>query len=90
MNELQTALNLQAELWFKFENKHHLGSHKGRSLPIMIEAELKNGQNNFVISSSGNAALAALRFVTTKNKSKKAGLIKLTIFVGKNISPCLS
>ncbi len=83
--ELQKILHTQGEIWFKFENKHHLGSHKGRSIPAMIDAELKSGQTNFVISSSGNAALAALRHVTTKNKSRSENFISLHIFVGRRI-----
>lgn len=73
----------------KREDLHAYGSHKGRSIPYMIEeyvkpssakaSEDKQGQTEFVISSSGNAALAAIYIV---NDLKD---INLKIFVGKNI-----
>ncbi len=78
---------MKNELWFKFENKHHYGSHKGRSIPPMIDEYAKQGIKSFVISSSGNAALAALRTVLSHNKNKPQNPISLKIFVGKNIEP---
>lgn len=84
--KLKELLNINNEVWFKFENKHHFGSHKGRSLPVMIDEYLKQGMNSFVISSSGNAALAALKFVISHNKNKPGQPIHLTIFVGPSIA----
>ncbi len=82
---LQKALGIKNEVWFKFENKHHFGSHKGRSIPFMIDEYRKQGIKSFVISSSGNAALASLRTVLSHNKNKPQNPISLKIFVGKNI-----
>ncbi len=82
---LGKALGIKNEVWFKFENKHHFGSHKGRSIPLMIEEYRKQGVKSFVISSSGNAALAALRAVLSHNKNKPQNPVSLKIFVGQNI-----
>ncbi len=76
-----------ASLYFKREDLHPLHSHKGRSLPLMIDTYFEEGKRNFVISSSGNAAIAAGLHIQSKN----AGLppeekITLTIFVGKKIN----
>lgn len=87
IKQLGTILNLNNEVWLKFENKHHYGSHKGRSIPVMMDEYIKKGQNSFVISSSGNAALAALRYVTAHNKNKPGQPLKLKIFVGNSIEP---
>jgi len=46
-------------LLFKREDLHPYGSHKGRSIPVMIDQYLNAGERHFAISSSGNAALAA-------------------------------
>ncbi len=48
-------------IFLKREDLHPLGSHKGRSIPPMIEHYVANGVRNFVISSSGNAAIAAVK-----------------------------
>jgi len=50
----------------------------------MIDNKIKCGAKEFVISSSGNAALAALRYINKLNEQDKEK-IKLTILVGKNI-----
>jgi threonine dehydratase len=81
-NELQPDLakTLEIEnLYFKREDLHPLGSHKGRSIPIMIDEYLAQGITHFAISSSGNAALAAALYA----KGKK---IQLDILVGQKIS----
>lgn len=67
------------KLYLKREDLHPYGSHKGRSIPYMIDGYEKKGKRNFVISSSGNAAIAAV-------KSIGAGSY-LIIFVGKKIDP---
>ena len=84
--ELSNKLGTKTEIWFKFENKHHLGSHKGRSIPLMMSENIKNDLRSFVISSSGNAALAALRFTVSHNKNKPSHPITLTIFIGPSIA----
>ncbi len=68
------------DLYFKREDLHPLGSHKGRSIPVMIDHYYKDGVRQFAISSSGNAALAAAIYV------KNIPGVKLDIFIGENIS----
>jgi len=91
------------DLYFKREDLHPYGSHKGRSIPVMIDRYYTLGSRNFAISSSGNAALAAALYTIELNKKnladektlaiknppedKRADTISLTIFVGQNISP---
>ncbi|MFA6105269.1 MAG: PLP-dependent lyase/thiolase [Patescibacteria group bacterium] len=86
MPNLAKALGLKNEVWFKFENKHHLGSHKGRSIPRMIEEYLEKKVTSFVISSSGNAALAALLTVVAHNKNKPTSTLSLKIYVGEGVT----
>jgi threonine dehydratase len=69
------------KLYFKREDLHPLGSHKGRSISYMIDHYVKQGDKNFVISSSGNAALAAAKYVIGLNDD-----ITLDIFVGNRIN----
>jgi len=76
--KLAQAIGIK-ELILKREDLHPFGSHKGRSIPKMIEEYVKQGHTNFVISSSGNAALAAIYSI---NDLKD---ISLKVFVGKNI-----
>lgn len=82
---LTRAFGSSAEVWLKREDKHFYGSHKGRSIPLMIATHHKNGFSSFVISSSGNAALAAIHAVQAHNKNKPKDPIKLHIFIGENI-----
>ena len=82
--QLAAALGLSAELCFKREDLHPYGSHKGRSVPLMIKEHCYKGYENFVISSSGNAALAAIRAVKDRNENHGESLL-LTVFVGENI-----
>jgi len=69
-------------LWIKHEYLNEAGSHKIRLLEKLIKEYLRKGQKNFVISSSGNAAIAAAHFLTKYVKTKS----NLMIFVSKNIS----
>lgn len=84
--KLAHALGLPNEVWFKREDEHHYGSHKGRSIPLMIAEHHRAGVASFVISSSGNAALAAARAVRAHNKNKSSDRIQLHIFIGPKIS----
>ncbi|MFB6226453.1 MAG: PLP-dependent lyase/thiolase [Candidatus Paceibacteria bacterium] len=68
----------------KREDKNPYGSHKGRSIPLMIEEYLKQEKDKFVISSSGNAALAAVK--KAQELSDKNKDIVLEVFVGKDIN----
>jgi len=84
---LAHALGLQQDVFLKREDQHKYGSHKGRSLPGMIKFYFKeNNLSNFVISSSGNAALAAIHSVQTHNRNNPEK-IRLTVFIGQNIAP---
>jgi threonine synthase len=73
------------DLYFKREDLHPYGSHKGRSIPVMIDHYYKNGVRKFAISSSGNAALAAALHIKKINgiNTDKASL---EIFVGNNVN----
>jgi threonine dehydratase len=72
------------ELYLKREDLHRYGSHKGRSIPNMIYNYVRDGARSFVISSSGNAALAAMMTVREYNESAEEP-ITLTVYVGQNI-----
>lgn len=89
---LAKALGLP-DLYFKREDLHPLGSHKGRSIPFMIDHYRTKGDHRFAISSSGNAALAAALHVNRLNDEirnlKQSGdprQIELDIFVGQHIA----
>ena len=84
-DELAKELGLSSPVFFKREDLHPYGSHKGRSIPHMIDEKIAKGCKHFVISSSGNAALAAGLYVEKLNSEGKN--ITLEIFAGKNISP---
>lgn len=92
--ELAKALGVP-EVYLKREDQHKYGSHKGRSIPLMIKKYVKVGPytpaiggpyKNFVISSSGNAALAAILAVQAHNVNNTEK-INLKILVGQNINP---
>ena len=80
--ELGKAIGF-ADLYFKREDKHPYGSHKGRSIPVMIDHYIGMGASNFAISSSGNAALAAALYIRELSAVKT---LHLDIFVGNHIS----
>ena len=79
--KLANELGLDNPLYLKREDLHPAGSHKGRSIPLMINKYYTDGIRDFVISSSGNAALAAARTIRENND------INLTIFIGDKINP---
>lgn len=72
------------ELFIKREDLHPLGSHKGRSLPIMIQKGIEKGATHFAISSSGNAAKAAV--LSVREFQKTDPKITLDIYIGNNIA----
>lgn len=85
---LAKAIGLK-ELYLKREDLHPYGSHKGRSVPVMIDKYRAEGDRHFAISSSGNAALAAaihVHFVNDRVKSEN-DMIELDIFVGNHVAP---
>ena len=75
--DLARAVGLSAQpgvsaLCLKREDLHPYGSHKGRSIPLMIDHYVKEGRRHFAISSSGNAALAAAMYVKKLNGNAPA------------------
>jgi threonine dehydratase len=85
--QLAEALGVSS-LYFKREDKHPYGSHKGRSIPIMIDTYLSEGIKHFALSSSGNSALAAALYIKKINSKKPEDQkITLDILIGKNIKP---
>lgn len=86
---LAKAIGLSSDVYVKREDEHPYGSHKGRSIPYMIThyaTRTDNPIRSFVISSSGNAAIAAAYAVREYNK-KNNEQITLDIYIGKHIHP---
>ncbi|MCX6782268.1 MAG: PLP-dependent lyase/thiolase [Candidatus Magasanikbacteria bacterium] len=83
--ELAQAIGLEGDLYLKREDLHPYGSHKGRSIPKMLSKYAAEGWKSFVISSSGNAALAAA-IVVKKLNLELSNKILLAIYVGKDIN----
>jgi threonine dehydratase len=71
-----------SSLYLKREDMHPYGSHKGRSIPRMMDHYIDMGKKRFAISSSGNAAITALRH--TKKLNAKGRGISLDIFIGRH------
>lgn len=87
-NEEYGALNDILEvknIILKREDKHIYGSHKGRSIPKMIDIYMEQGIKEFAISSSGNAGLAAGLYIKETNKDREEK-IKLEILVGNKVN----
>jgi threonine dehydratase len=83
--DLAAAIGV-SDLYFKREDLHHYGSHKGRSIPVMIDKYYADGDRRFAISSSGNAALAAALYIRELN-AKNTEPAELDIFVGNHVAP---
>ena len=82
---LAKALGLSS-VFLKREDEHPYGSHKGRSIPHMMKTYIKRDNvRNFVISSSGNAGLAAIRMAIKHNQNNPDKQITLRVFVGEHI-----
>jgi threonine synthase len=83
---LAHALGIE-NVYLKRDDLHALGSHKGRSVPTIIDRAIAQGMRHFVISSSGNAALAAALYIEKLNQAipQGQGKYQLIIFVGTNI-----
>lgn len=84
-NDLAKAVGI-SDLCFKREDLHPYGSHKGRSIPVMIDHYVKNGDRKFAVSSSGNAGLAAALYVKELNAKNKEA-VGLEIYVGLHAAP---
>lgn len=76
-SELAAELGLQ-RLFIKREDMNPSGSHKDRAIWSMLDHYYGSGEREFVISSSGNAAVSASYYL--KN-NKIANDIKLNVFV---------
>ncbi len=82
------------ELLFKREDLHPYGSHKGRSIPFMIDTYMAKGDHRFAITGTGNAAYAAALYIDSLNaRSATAGstavttTIDLDVFMGNHAAP---
>lgn len=76
-------------VYIKREDQNPSGSHKDRALWGMIDAYQKKGVSEFVVSSSGNAAISTAYFVRSTNDTNsdtKKHEITLHIFISPNIS----
>ncbi len=75
------------DLYLKREDKHPYGSHKGRSIPLMVDHYYKQGSRRFAITGSGNASYAAALHIKNINSEIETPTerIDLDIFVGANI-----
>ncbi len=73
---LAQKLNLP-EVWIKHEYLNESGSHKIRLLSYLFEKYIPQGEKKFVISSSGNAAIAACYYL----EKIKNPQINLMVFV---------
>lgn len=69
-------------LYIKHESCNPTGSHKDRSLWSMMAHYIDEGREDFVISSSGNAAISAAYFVAQLEKP-----VALYIYISENIDP---
>jgi threonine synthase len=74
-----TPLVKSDNFYLKREDQNPTGSAKDRAIPFQIENLKKNGFNQAVISSTGNAAISAAHFCEQNN-------IQLTIFLSSSIS----
>src|SRR3989344_4412035 len=74
-HDLAQNLGLSS-VFLKREDLHPYGSHKGRSIPLMIDKYISQGYKHFAISSSGNTALAAGLYIKKLNGNGKNNLKK--------------
>lgn len=84
--ELAEILGVK-ELYLKREDLHPYGSHKGRSIPVMIDKYMAEGKNHFVVSSSGNAAVAAAMEINRIKHNNPHEDVSLRVYVGFKIDP---
>jgi len=85
--KLASEIGLSQDLYLKREDLNSYGSHKGRSIPPMIEKYVRDGRRTFIISSSGNAALAAAKYIGEYNRTSPDNRLNLIIFIGEKIEP---
>jgi len=93
---LTTPLEKIDLLFIKREDLSPTGSHKFRSLVYQLSRLSASGQKNAILSSSGNAAIAASRYAASAKiqvfvfLSEKTPQNKLAALTMKNIVPILS
>lgn len=77
------------DLYLKREDLHEYGSHKGRSIPAMIDFYIAAGDRRFALSSSGNAGLAAALYVAELDARPERAddPISLDVYVGGRAAP---
>jgi threonine synthase len=64
---LAESLELE-NIYLKREDLNPTGSHKDRGLAFEISSHIQDGKDEFIISSSGNAAISAVTLLkNTKN-----------------------
>lgn len=67
-----------SNVWAKLENENPTGTHKDRSFKPWIDYYIKQGVQEFALSSSGNSAVSAAKYCAEKS-------IKLHVFVRPDI-----
>ncbi|MBT4941701.1 MAG: PLP-dependent lyase/thiolase [Candidatus Magasanikbacteria bacterium] len=83
--ELAKQLNIPS-LFLKREDLSPYQSHKGRVIPEMIHREYtQNDTKKFAISSTGNAAIAAILAIKEHNTKHPNNLLSLGVYIGKRI-----
>src|SRR3990167_4077784 len=75
----------EKNLYFKREDLHPYGSHKGRSIPKMIDNYESRGYRHFAISSSGNAAIAAALYIGERNTLGEKKIF-LDVLIGNKVN----
>ncbi|MBN2015527.1 pyridoxal-phosphate dependent enzyme [Candidatus Dojkabacteria bacterium] len=75
--KLARVLNIE-KIYLKREDLNPTGSFKDRSLAFQLSVHFQEGREEFVISSTGNAAISAISYA-------KLFKCKLHVFVSKNI-----
>jgi threonine dehydratase len=74
LGEGHTPLEQHDGIYFKREDYNPTGSHKDRGFAFQLSALLQQGHRDYVLSSSGNAAISAARYC------RQSGT-RLTVFV---------
>lgn len=69
------------QVWIKEECLNHSGSHKIRLINFLFQKYINQGEKNFAISSSGNAAIAAAYYLQKKRNPQ----LNLNIFISPQI-----
>lgn len=80
INAGKTPLNRYSEnILLKREDQNPTGSHKDRSLQYQLSAHIQQGESQFVISSSGNSVISAIKMLRGRPEN-------IHIFLSHNLS----